>query len=73
MPAAPERSYNSNTAIAAKKWMDVWSAGQGVGAIHAVQPVAAVVDQIEAEFKAAQARFALWRASLQRPPTRVPA
>ncbi len=63
LPAAPERSYNSNTAIAAKKWMDVWAAGQGVGAIHAVEPVAAVVDRIEAEFLAAQQRFAAWRAS----------
>lgn len=63
MPAAPERNYNSNTAIAAKKWMDVWAAGQGVGAVHAVQPVAEVVDEIECEFLAAQARFAAWRPS----------
>jgi nitronate monooxygenase len=63
LPAAPERSYNSNTAISAKKWMDVWAAGQGVGAIHAVEPVAAVVDRIEAEFLAAQQRFAAWRAT----------
>jgi nitronate monooxygenase len=63
LPAAPERNYNSNTSIAAKKWMDVWAAGQGVGAIRAVQPVAEVVDQIEREFLQAQARFAGWRAS----------
>jgi nitronate monooxygenase len=63
LPAAPERNYNSNTAIAAKRWMDVWAAGQGVGAIRAVEPVAAVVDRIEAEFLAAQIRFAAWRAT----------
>jgi nitronate monooxygenase len=62
LPAAPERNYNSNTAIAAKKWMDVWAAGQGVGAIRAVQPVAEVVAEIEREFLQAQARFAGWRA-----------
>ena len=62
LPAAPERNYNSNTAIAAKKWMDVWAAGQGVGAIRAVQPVAEVVAEIEREFLQAQARFAHWRA-----------
>lgn len=67
MPAAPERNYNSNTAIAAKKWMDVWAAGQGVGAVHAVQPVAEVVDEIEREFAAAQARFAAWRPSAAAP------
>ncbi|MFN0182771.1 MAG: NAD(P)H-dependent flavin oxidoreductase [Aquabacterium sp.] len=61
LPAAPERNYNSNTAIAAKKWMDVWAAGQGVGAIDAVEPVAVVVDQLAAQFQAAQARLAGWR------------
>jgi len=68
LPAAPERNYNSNTSISAKKWMDVWAAGQGVGGIHAVEPVAAMVDRIEAEFLQAQTRFAGWRAS-----TAVPA
>ncbi len=63
LPAAPERNYNSNTAIAAKKWMDVWAAGQGVGAVRAVWPVGRVVDEIEREFRAAQARFAAWRPS----------
>ena len=66
LPAAPERNYNSNTAIAAKKWMDVWAAGQGVGAIRAVQPVAEVVAEIEREFLQAQARFASWRAMPER-------
>ena len=63
LPTAPERNYNSNTNIAAKKWMDVWAAGQGVGAIRAVQPAAEVVAEIEREFLQAQARFAGWRAS----------
>lgn len=61
LPATPERNYNSNTDIAKKKWMDVWAAGQGLGTIHAVEPVAAVVDRIEQEFRQAQARFAGWR------------
>jgi nitronate monooxygenase len=61
LPAAPERNYNSNTAIAAKRWMDVWAAGQGLGAITAVEPVAEVVARIEAEFRQAQARLAGWR------------
>jgi nitronate monooxygenase len=61
LPAAPERNYNSNTDIAKKKWMDVWAAGQGLGAIQAVEPVAAVVDRIEQEFGQAQARLAAWR------------
>ena len=63
MPAAPARNYNSNTAIAAKKWMDVWAAGQGVGAIRAVEPVADVVARIEQEFRQAQARLGGWQAT----------
>lgn len=63
MPAAPKRSYNNGTAIAAKKWMDVWVAGQGAGAVHAVRPVAEVVDETEREFLAARQRFAAWRPS----------
>jgi nitronate monooxygenase len=67
LPAAPERNYDSNTAIATKRWRDVWAAGQGVGAIHAVEPVAQVVDRLEAEFLQAQARCASWRATAARP------
>ncbi len=60
LPAAPPRNYDSNTAISAKRWMEVWAAGQGLAAIRAVQSVAAVVDEIEAEFQAARARLAAW-------------
>jgi nitronate monooxygenase len=34
-----------------KAWKDIWSAGQGVGAIHEIQPVAAIVDRLEAEYR----------------------
>ncbi|MDB5967011.1 MAG: nitronate monooxygenase [Polaromonas sp.] len=58
MPAAPERQYDSNRPVAARKWMDVWAAGQGLGTIRAIEPVAAVVDQLAAEYAAAFARMA---------------
>ena len=58
LPAAPQRHYDSNQSIAAKRWMDVWAAGQGVGAIKAVEPVAAVVDQLVREYTQAGARLA---------------
>ncbi len=58
MPAAPDRRYDSNQTIAAKKWMDVWAAGQGLGQIKAVQPVAKVVEQLATEYEAARARLA---------------
>jgi nitronate monooxygenase len=61
LPEAPGRNYNSNRSIeAAKRWVDVWGAGQGVGAVRAVEPVADVVERIAQEFAAAQARMAAW-------------
>lgn len=41
-----------------KKWKDLWAAGQGVGAVAAVEPVAAIVDRIAREFAAAARRLA---------------
>ncbi|WP_162591164.1 NAD(P)H-dependent flavin oxidoreductase [Variovorax sp. PBL-E5] len=58
MPDAPARQYDSSQSIAAKRWKDVWAAGQGVGAIREVEPVAAVVDRLEREYAQAAARFA---------------
>ena len=37
----------------AKRWRDVWSAGQGVGAIHDILPIAALIDRLETEYRAA--------------------
>ena len=58
MPAAPDRRYDSNQSIAGKKWMDVWAAGQGLGQIKSVRPVAKVVDQLATEYEAARIRLA---------------
>jgi nitronate monooxygenase len=35
----------------ARRWRDVWSAGQGVGAIDDILPVAAIVDRLEGEYR----------------------
>ena len=37
----------------AKRWRDIWAAGQGVGSIHEVLPIATLVDQLTAEYRAA--------------------
>ncbi len=58
MPAAPGRDYDSNQSIAAKKWKDVWAAGQGVGAVKNVEPVADVVQRLRAEYRSACQRLA---------------
>jgi len=43
----------------AKAWRDIWGAGQGIGAVKAVEPVSAIVDRLEAEYLAARKRLAL--------------
>lgn len=37
----------------AKRWRDVWAAGQGVGAIDEVLPIAAIVEKLEQEYRLA--------------------
>lgn len=41
-----------------KAWKDIWGAGQGVGAIDDIPPVAELVDRLEREYRAAAARVA---------------
>lgn len=57
MPVAPERQYDSSRPVAARKWLDVWAAGQGVGAIKAIEPLAVVVDRLADEYAQAKKRL----------------
>ena len=41
----------------AKAWKTIWSAGQGVGAIHDILPVADLVARLQTEFTSASNRF----------------
>ena len=38
---------------AARTWTDIWGCGQGIGATQAIEPAAAVVDRLVAEYDAA--------------------
>jgi nitronate monooxygenase len=58
MPVAPPRLYDSGQSFKAKKWADVWAAGQGVGAIKAVEPLAVVVNRLVEEYRQATTRMA---------------
>src|SRR5690606_14499615 len=50
LPAAKKRSADfGNTR--SKAWKDIWSAGQGVGNIDDVLPVAEIVDRLEREYR----------------------
>lgn len=41
----------------AKAWKDIWGAGQGVGAVKAIEPVSVLVDRLAREYDAAKARL----------------
>lgn len=53
--AAAEKADFSNHHQDTKAWKHVWSAGQGVGTIHKVEPVQDIVDRLVAEYDAAAA------------------
>jgi len=57
MPDAPDKAYDSRQDQRAKRWADVWSAGQGVGAVTGTEPLARIVDRLADEYEAARARF----------------
>jgi nitronate monooxygenase len=42
-----------------KAWKDIWSAGQGVGSIHEVLPVADLVDRLAGEYAETKRRLAV--------------
>jgi len=59
LPRSDPNKMNFGTAGGAGKkvWRDIWSAGQGVGQIDAVMPVAQVVDNLAREYVAARQRL----------------
>ncbi|PXB00025.1 nitronate monooxygenase [Nostoc sp. 3335mG] len=40
---------------AAKAWKDIWGSGQGIGAVRAVEPAAALIDRLKREYAEAKA------------------
>ncbi|WP_434711995.1 nitronate monooxygenase family protein [Rhizobium sp. YTUHZ045] len=57
--AGPSKMDFDQATGGAKAWKDIWGSGQGIGAVKAVEPVANLVDRLEAEYRAARARLSL--------------
>jgi nitronate monooxygenase len=55
-----ERKIDFSTTDTAKPWKNIWGAGQAVGAVNGIEPVAAIVDRIAKEYEMLRAR---WRAN----------
>jgi nitronate monooxygenase len=57
LPERPQTPLDLAAAVAGKAWRDIWGAGQGVGSIDAVEPVAALVGRLRDEYLAARLRL----------------
>ena len=55
LPKAKDMDFASLTGGEKKAWRDVWGAGQGIGAIHKVQPAADFIAGLKADYRAAVA------------------
>jgi nitronate monooxygenase len=61
LPEGDHTALNFGDAMAAKAWRDIWGAGQGIGAIGTILPVAERVAQFEREYNTARARMGFSR------------
>ena len=52
-------NFGSGGNMKAKAWKDIWGAGQGVGAVKRIVPVAELVERYKAEYAAARHRLDL--------------
>ena len=50
--------FKSGGGAEKRVWRDIWSAGQGIGAVKTVTSAAALVDRLSGEYEAARARLA---------------
>jgi nitronate monooxygenase len=55
--ADPSKMDFDKATTGAKAWKDIWGAGQGVGSVKAVVPVADLVDRLEREYRDARIRI----------------
>ncbi|MDX2142091.1 MAG: nitronate monooxygenase [Rhodospirillaceae bacterium] len=54
MPEKQAMNLGRPEESAKKRWKDVWSAGQGVGAIRQIEPAGAIVEKLISEYQAAR-------------------
>ena len=60
LPKADKKmNFGSGSGVEKKVWRDIWSAGQGVGQIDSIVPVADVVAQLAREYTSARQRLSL--------------
>ena len=53
----PDDTKPGHTPESAKRWLDIWSAGQGVSTVHDIKPIAQIVEDVVREYHDARARL----------------
>ncbi|MBN8646942.1 MAG: nitronate monooxygenase [Caulobacterales bacterium] len=57
LPEADKSKMDFGAATSgAKAWKDIWGAGQGIGAVKKIEPIAKIVDRLESEYLASKKR-----------------
>jgi nitronate monooxygenase len=51
LPEGEASKMNFGTNAAPKAWKEIWGSGQGIGSVHKIEPVAAMVDRLDAEYR----------------------
>jgi len=60
LPSADKGAMNFSSGTSKPKtWKDIWGAGQGVGQIDEIMPVADIVERLKAEYQQARERLSL--------------
>ena len=58
LPESEPSKMDFGSNRAPKAWKEIWGSGQGIGSVHKIEPVAAMVERIAAEYKAAKKALA---------------
>lgn len=53
----PESDPSAMNFAGAKAWKEIWGSGQGIGAVHAIEPAAVRIERLASEYAAAKARL----------------
>lgn len=64
MPTTPDKVYDSARSKDVRRWRDIWGAGQGLGAVRAIEPVRIIVDRLVVEFGHATDRVSHMRGGM---------
>ena len=59
LPESDPSKMNFGSAAPPKAWKEIWGSGQGIGAVHKIEPVAAMVDRLEREYREGKAALAV--------------